>query len=91
MKLSSRCLKFVDSILQSPFVDEENAKRQDGRRLSTSWILNESRMPLTWSVDKENVQYLLQNAKLLEKNSFVSWTWSLHEIISLRCSYFKSP
>ena len=44
-----------------------NAKRQDGRPAFNFMDLRRVSIPFTWFEDERNIQYLLQNAKLLEK------------------------
>ena len=44
-----------------------HAKRQDGRPAFNFMDLRQVSMPFGWPGDERNIQYLLQNAKLLEK------------------------
>ena len=46
-----------------------HAKRQDGRPASNFMDLRQVSMDFRWSEDEQNIRYLLQNAKLLEKLS----------------------
>ena len=65
-----------------------NARMQDGRPAFNVKDLKRLKMPVLWTNDEENIRYLLQNAKSLEKLQLTIGR-RLHDILSLSARTLK--